>query len=136
MKPVLTHLALHVADLEKTVAFYGNYCGMKAVHSRGNDSDGHVVWLAESGREKDLVFVLIEGGRRESQASDDYSHIGFALESREAVDAVASRAREEGILVWEPKQLDYPVGYFCAVEDPDGNYVEFSYGQPLGPGAN
>ena len=135
MKPVLTHLALHVADLAKTVRFYEQYCGMKAVHSRGDDSEGQVVWLAEPGREKKLVFVLIEGGLPQEQASNDYSHIGFALESREAVDALAERARADGILVWEPKQLDYPVGYFCAVKDPDGNYIEFSFGQPLGPGA-
>ena len=24
---------------------------------------------------------------------------------------------------------------YCGIRDPDGNYVEFSYGQPLGPGA-
>ncbi|MCZ6873564.1 MAG: VOC family protein, partial [bacterium] len=27
-------------------------------------------------------------------------------------------------------------GYYCGVRDPDGNMVEFSYGQPLGPGAS
>jgi hypothetical protein len=27
------------------------------------------------------------------------------------------------------------VGYYCGLRDPDGNSVEFSYGQPLGPGA-
>jgi len=25
------------------------------------------------------------------------------------------------------------VGYFCIVTDPDGNQVEFSYGQPINP---
>jgi hypothetical protein len=25
------------------------------------------------------------------------------------------------------------VGYFCIVSDPDGNQVEFSYGQPIDP---
>ena len=28
----------------------------------------------------------------------------------------------------------FPVGYYCGLRDPNGNYVEFSYGQPLGPG--
>jgi catechol 2,3-dioxygenase-like lactoylglutathione lyase family enzyme len=135
MNPVLTHLALHVRDLPKTVAFYDAYCGMRAVHSRGEGLDGQVVWLAEPGRENRFVFVLIEGGESMRQAPNDYSHLGFALESREAVDAVADRARSEGILAWEPVQEDYPVGYYCAVYDPDGNCVEFSYGQPLGPGA-
>jgi hypothetical protein len=27
------------------------------------------------------------------------------------------------------------VGYCCGVRDPDGRFVEFSHGQPLGPGA-
>ena len=57
------------------------------------------------------------------------------MESREAVDAVAKRAEQEGCLVWPPRQEPYPVGYYCGVRDPDGKMVEFSYGQPLGPGA-
>ena len=36
---------------------------------------------------------------------------------------------------WAPRQEPYPVGYYCGLKDPDGNFVEFSYGQPLGPGA-
>lgn len=38
-------------------------------------------------------------------------------------------------LAWEPKLFPYPVGRRCALRDPDGFIVEFSYGQPLGPGA-
>ena len=45
-----------------------------------------------------------------------------------------ARAREEGCLVWPPKEEPYPVGYYCGLKDPGGNFVEFSYGQPLGPG--
>jgi catechol 2,3-dioxygenase-like lactoylglutathione lyase family enzyme len=69
------------------------------------------------------------------QVAGDYSHFGFALESCAAVDAIAAKARTAGYLVWEPRQEPYPVGYYCGVRDPDGNMVEFSYGQPLGPGA-
>jgi hypothetical protein len=49
---------------------------------------------------------------------------------------MAEKARVAGYLVWEPRQEPYPVGYYCGVRDPDGNMVEFSYGQPLGPGAH
>jgi catechol 2,3-dioxygenase-like lactoylglutathione lyase family enzyme len=96
---------------------------------------GDVTWLAEPGREKELILVLLSGGKAEPQADDDYGHLGFALESREAVDAVAERARADGCLVWPPRDEPYPVGYYCGLRDPDGKYVEFSYGQPLGPGA-
>lgn len=134
----MTHVALHVRDLDATLAFYGDYCGMRLVHSRDID-DGdpttRVVWLAEPGRETELIFVFIPGGHSPEQPAGDYSHLGFAVETREHVDEVAEKARRDGRLVWEPSQQGWPVGYFCGVRDPDGNVVEFSYGQPLGPGA-
>ena len=134
MKPALTHIALHVANLEDCVDFYRSYCGMNVVHER--ESDGkRIVWLAEDGREKEFIIVMMPGGRRRDQAEDDYGHLGFALESREAVDAVAAKAKSEGRLFWPPREEPFPVGYYCGVVDPDGAVVEFSYGQPLGPGA-
>src|SRR5690606_5506459 len=106
--------------------------GMRIVHER---QGGDVTWMAEPGREGELILVLLAGAEARPQAADDYGHLGFALESREAVDAVAERAREDGRLVWPPRDEPYPVGYYCGVRDPDGKYVEFSFGQPLGPGA-
>lgn len=136
MASSLTHLALHVRDLEACVAFYRSYCGMRVTHDRAADDAGNrIVWMAEPGREQEFVFVLLPGGPGREQSERDFSHFGFALESRAAVDAVAERGRKAGCLVWEPRQEPYPVGYYCGLRDPDGNFVEFSYGQPLGPGA-
>lgn len=134
MSPQFTHIALHVRDLDASVAFYRDFCGLHVVHERAEGSSP-VVWLAESGREKELVFVLIQGGPGQSRAEGDLSHLGFALDSPEAVDRVAARAQAAGCLEWAPRQEPYPVGYYCGLRDPDGNFVEFSYGQPLGPGA-
>ncbi|MEE8189384.1 MAG: VOC family protein [Kiloniellales bacterium] len=134
MIPTLTHIALHVRDLESCVAFYRDFCGLEVSHER--ESEGQrIVWLAEPGREREFVFVLLPGGPGRDQGAGDYSHFGFALDSREAVDAVATRADSAGCLAWPPRQESYPVGYYCGLKDPDGNFVEFSYGQPLGPGA-
>jgi catechol 2,3-dioxygenase-like lactoylglutathione lyase family enzyme len=127
--PSLTHIALQVRDLDASIAFYGDYCGLEIVHER-NDRGTRIVWLAERGRERDFILVLMPGGRRH-----DYSHLGFALANRAAVDFIAARAKAEGRLIWLPKDEPYPVGYYCGVMDPDGTMVEFSYGQPLGPGA-
>jgi catechol 2,3-dioxygenase-like lactoylglutathione lyase family enzyme len=135
MTPALTHLALHVRDLEACVAFYRDFCAMRTVHERDDGAGGRVVWLAEPGRESELIFVLLAGGPGRDQADRDYSHFGFALASRTAVDAIAEKAKDAGCLVWPPREEPYPVGYYCGLRDPDGNFVEFSYGQPLGPGA-
>jgi catechol 2,3-dioxygenase-like lactoylglutathione lyase family enzyme len=136
MASSLTHIALHVRDLEACVAFYRSYCGMRVTHDRHADDTGHrVVWMAEPGQEQAFVVVLIPGGPGRDQIDADFSHLGFALDSKEAVDAIAARGRKGGCLAWPPRQEPYPVGYYCGLRDPDGNMVEFSYGQPLGPGA-
>ena len=134
MLPALTHIALHVRDLAACIAFYEAFCGLSIVHDRGAGDD-RVVWLSEPGREKEFIFVLIGGGPGRDQGAGDYSHFGFALESREAVDAVATRAKAADRLEWPPREEPFPVGYYCGLRDPDGNFVEFSFGQPLGPGA-
>jgi hypothetical protein len=107
---------------------------MQLTHDRTSDGK-RVVWLAEPGKSQEFIIVLIPGGPGRNQLAGDFSHLGFALESRKAVDDIAEKARNQGILEWEPVDDPYPVGYYCGIRDPDGNFVEFSYGQPLGPGA-
>ena len=134
MTTALTHLALHVEDIDSCLDFYQQYCKLEIVHDR-LDQGRRIVWLAEPGKEDDFILVFIPGGPCRDQRNDDISHLGFALESREAVDEVAVRASTAGILEWEPRDEPYPVGYYCGVKDPDGNVIEVSFGQPLGPGA-
>lgn len=133
-RPILTHFALQVRDLDASIGFYRRFCGLAVIHDRG-EGGRRVVWLAEPGREAELIFVLMRGDHRPPQHPRDYSHLGFALESEAAVDALAAQAEAAGCLEWAPRREAWPVGYYCGVRDPDGYFVEFSYGQPLGPGA-
>lgn len=134
LSPRITHIALHVEDLDACIAFYENFCAMKIVHQRvaGNQ---RIVWMSEPGRETDFIFVMMEGGNNLQLPDKDYRHFGFALDSREAVERIAQQAEVQGCLVWPPREEPFPVGYYCGLRDPNGNFVEFSYGQPLGPGA-
>lgn len=134
-QPRITHIALHVVDLGSSIEFYQTFCAMTVIHER-LAGDQRIVWMAEPGREADFVFVMMSGGEDLKLAADDYRHFGFALASSEDVDAVAEAGRKAGCLVWPPREEPFPVGYYCGLRDPNGNYVEFSYGQPLGPGAS
>ncbi|MCK9505076.1 MAG: VOC family protein [Porticoccaceae bacterium] len=129
--PRMTHIALHVDNLEDTIEFYKDFCRMNIVHQREAGTK-KIVWMAEPGREQDFIFVIMNQGADLQLAEDDYRHFGFA---EDAVDEVARRAERKGCLVWPPRKEPFPVGYYCGLKDPNGNYVEFSYGQPLGPGA-
>ena len=133
----LTHLALHVPNLEVCLEFYQRFTGMQVVHQRGGTAahPKRIVWMSERGRESDFVFVFMEGGVRVPLEAGDYRHFGFALKSKIEVDAIEQMAADSGCLLWPARQEPFPVGYYCGVQDPAGNQVEFSYGQPLGPGS-
>ncbi|WP_010678613.1 VOC family protein [Pseudomonas sp. S9] len=134
MHPTLTHIALHVPDLDDCIEFYREFCAMGVIHQRAGKGS-RIVWMAEPGKEHQFILVMMPGGQQRQLAATDYSHFGFAVESREQVDMLANKARAAGCLIWEPRDEPYPVGYYCGVVDPGGNYIEFSYGQPLGPGS-
>ena len=131
MRPRFTHVALRVKDLDRSVAFYAKYPRLVVCHERV-DEGTRVVWLAEQAEDPEFVFVLIPMAHAQVERPGVH-HFGFTVEDRAAVDEVAARARGDGILREGPRDAGPVVGYFCVVEDPDGNWVEFSFGQPINP---
>jgi len=125
-------VALGVRDLDRTIGFYKKHVHLHVVHERA-DSGMRVAWLADRETDAEFVLVLLEHGVEAPPGPTTLLHIGFAVASREEVDRAAAAARADGILVLDPVYAGPVVGYFCLVEDPDGNHVEFSYGQPINP---
>ena len=134
MKPVLTHIALGVQNLDRTIAFYKKHVRLHVVHERV-DAGHRVVWLGERERDAQFVLVLFEVPTAPPPGPTTLQHLGFAVASREEVDAAAAAARADGVLALEPAYAGPVVGYFCIAKDPDGNSVEFSFGQPINPRA-
>jgi len=132
MAATCTHIAIHAGDVERSVRFYHRYAGLHEVHRR-RDGGTTVVWLAEPDRgTSGVVIVLIGKPHAAPVEPQPIAHIGYAVGSAAEVDRIAARAREEGILVVPAQDAGPVVGYLCVVSDPDGNLVEFSYGQALG----
>jgi catechol 2,3-dioxygenase-like lactoylglutathione lyase family enzyme len=130
--PRLTHVALFVADVGRTVAFYRRFVGLHVVHERVDDGVS-VVWLSEQAEEPQFVIVAIGLPPGEPTLPPHMAHFGYDVPSRATVDALAARARAEGVLMQGPTDAGPIVGYFCLLRDPDGNLVEFSHGQPINP---
>ena len=131
-----THVALQVLNANRSVEFYERYCEMKVVHQRDSEStSGRVVWLVWGEDPPKFVIVLLEDDY-EGNKQPPWQHIGMSVDSRNKVDAIHDRAVADGLTgLWPPEDAGPIVGYYCGVRDPDGTFVEFSYGQPLGPGA-
>ena len=126
----LTHLALPCHDLDATIQWYEKYTPLRKTHHR-QDPKGAVAWLSSQESEIVLVFIQKNDTSEPIAVLTPLAHLGIALDSTDQVDQVAARGENEGCLAWEPRQESDPVGYICALSDPDGNLVEFSYGQEI-----
>jgi catechol 2,3-dioxygenase-like lactoylglutathione lyase family enzyme len=126
----LTHIALPVTDLDKSIQFYSVYAGMKVVHHRVDAETGiAVAWISDCTRP--FVIVLIQSSVVRSVLSP-LAHLGVGCQSREMVDSLCARAEPEGVLLQKPKDSGYPIGYWAFLRDPDGHTLELSYGQEIG----
>jgi catechol 2,3-dioxygenase-like lactoylglutathione lyase family enzyme len=132
VSPALTHVAFGVRDLAQTIAFYRKHVRLHVVHER-EEHGSRVVWLGERTDDPSFVLVFFEVPGEGTAGRSPLQHLGFALASRDEVNAAADAARTDGILVLEPVYAGPIVGYFCIVRDPDGVQVEFSHGQPINP---
>lgn len=128
----LTHVALFVRDVGRTINFYERFVGLHVVHDRVDDGV-RVVWLSEQTHDPQFVIVAISLPPGDTGAPPRMAHLGYDLPSRAAVDEIAARAQSEGLLTQGPADAGPIVGYFCMLRDPDGNLVEFSHGQPINP---
>ena len=126
----LTHIALPASDIGRSVEFYAAYAEMQVVHRRVDTETGaEVVWLSDHTRP--FVIVLIQTPSVQPVLSP-LAHLGIGCKSREAVDVLCDKARQAGLLVQEPKDSGYPIGYWTFLRDPDGHTLELSYGQEIG----
>jgi catechol 2,3-dioxygenase-like lactoylglutathione lyase family enzyme len=126
----LTHIALPVTDLDRSIQFYAVYAKMQIIHRRIDAETGvAVVWLSDQTRP--FVIVLIQTSSVQSVLSP-LAHLGVGCQSREVIDALCDKAKQEVVLLQEPKDSGYPIGYWAFLRDPDGHTLELSYGQEIG----
>jgi catechol 2,3-dioxygenase-like lactoylglutathione lyase family enzyme len=126
----LTHIALPVADVDKSIEFYATYAGMQVIHRRVDAATGvAVVWLSDFTRP--FAIVLIQTGSVQTILSP-IAHMGVGCKSREEVDALCEKAKQEGVLIQAQQDAGYPIGYWAFLRDPDGHTLELSYGQEIG----
>jgi catechol 2,3-dioxygenase-like lactoylglutathione lyase family enzyme len=126
----LTHIALPVADIESSIDFYAKYAQMQVIHHRVDAKTGRaVVWLCD--RTRPFAIVLIES-ESVNPILSPIAHLGIGCKSRQEMDYLCNLARQEGMLLKEPQDSGYPIGYWAFLRDPDGHTLELSYGQEIG----
>ena len=126
----LTHIALDAVDIDASIKFYAEYANMSVVHQRVDEQMGmRVVWLSDKTRP--FVIVLLQN-KTPCIILKPLAHLGIGCITKEEVTRLADKARTEGVLVREPQDSGYPVGYWTLLKDPSGHTIELSYGQEIG----
>jgi lactoylglutathione lyase len=126
----LTHLGLPVTDLTKSIAFYEKWAGMK-VQERPKDAVGtQGARLAQKGGS--FVISLLEMPVQMALPMPGIMHLGLECTTKAQVDKIANDAKKAGILISGPVDSGPDLGYQTYISDPDGNNIEFSFGQKVG----
>ncbi|MED3728968.1 VOC family protein [Priestia filamentosa] len=107
----LNHLNLTVEDVESSRQFLETYFGMTCVGSKGK---GFAAMLDEN----QFVLTLMKG--KDVKYPKTF-HIGFPQESREKVDQINKRLKNDGYKVDPPVEAH---GYTFYVKAPGGFTVE------------
>lgn len=129
-----THLALPTGNLDAAIEFYTTMTPLVVVR-RFRDAHGESAWLSND-KQAETPFVLVLVSFNKDRGGQlgllkPFAHLGIEVPRRSDVRDIAERARERGCLHWEPKDMPDPVGYICALTDPDGNVVEISHNQKV-----
>ena len=130
--PRWTHIALPSGDLDASIAWYTSFTPLVLLDRR-EDDDGQSAWLCHDKQvENPFILVLVmfwKDKGRPAPIMAPFAHIGIEVPTRRDVEEIADRARAAGCLTWEPTDMPAPIGYICAISDPDGNVIEISHNQ-------
>ncbi|MDJ0836340.1 MAG: ArsI/CadI family heavy metal resistance metalloenzyme [Acidobacteriota bacterium] len=117
--PARFHLALHVADLDASVAFYTEVFD----HGPTKLRDDYAKFEAEL-PSLNLTMEKVDSTRTKGGT---LSHMGIQLQNTELLAAQRERLSAKGLIAYEEKDTDccYARQEKFWLTDPDGNMVEF-----------
>jgi lactoylglutathione lyase len=120
-KPRISHVAYHVADIERALAFYVGVLGLKELMRFPLGKGEHEVILTFP-ESKGVGLILMWNTERKTpyQGGDAYSRLIINVSD---VDAVLAQLARHDVRVTRPAS-DAGTMRFAMLEDPDGYTIE------------
>lgn len=125
----IDHIAIWADDIERLRKFYMHYfnmnCNDKYVNPKKNFSSYFLSF--ENGEAR--IEIMNIPGKDVPYGRDDLkglAHFAISAGSKEKVDIMAKRFREDGVTILSNPRTTGDGCYECAVADPEGNYVEIT----------
>jgi catechol 2,3-dioxygenase-like lactoylglutathione lyase family enzyme len=114
----LSHIAMAVSDLERTLAFYKKVFEVKVMYHKES-----FLQVTTPGSNDIIVF---EKRKADYGHTGSIAHFGFRLRNAEDIDEMAARIREAGGTIIDKGEF-VPGEPYMFFKDPDGYEVEIAY---------
>ncbi len=113
----LNHLNLTVTDVRGAVDFFKTYFGL---HDMGGNAG--MAFLSDLPEYQGIILSLMKAKPSTWKGYPDTFHVGFFVEDRAEVDALAARLRADGYESDDPADTGHSYGFY--VNAPGGVVVE------------
>lgn len=124
----LTHVAIKVADLDRTLDFYVNKLGFaEMLRLHKDDGDVWLVYLRITDDQFLEVFPGAEGDRAPGWNANGMNHLCLAIDD---INALVAELEAAGIPLLLPLKRALDGNWQAWIEDPDGNRIELMQMDP------
>lgn len=120
----LRHLALHVINLEQTVAFYVEHFGMQVIWQP--DADNYYLTSGKDSDGNDLDNLALHRAKpgMEFAKGQHLDHLGFFLQSHAEIDQWYQRFLQAEVEIAKEVKTHRDGARSFYVRDPDGNVIQ------------
>lgn len=125
----INHVALYVADLDRSRRFYEQFFSASANERYHNPRTGlQTHFLRFPGNDVRLEIMTRPGlsARADRSMNEGFIHLAFSVGSAEAVDALTARLVAAGYPCLSGPRTTGDGYYESVVADPDGNLIEIT----------
>lgn len=124
----LTHVAIKVADLNRTLDFYVNKLGFaEMLRLHKDDGDVWLVYLRITDDQFLEVFPGAEGDRAPGWNANGMNHLCLAIDD---INALVAELEAAGIPLLLPLKRALDGNWQAWIDDPDGNRIELMQMDP------
>lgn len=125
----IAHIAVWTRDIDRLCKFYVDYfsaCCGAPYHNPAKGFRSVFISFGEGGAALEAMSRDDLSGRTGGADAVGYAHIAIGTGSREEVDRLTERLREDGYEILGEPRLTGDGYYESVVADPDGNRVEIT----------
>ena len=125
----ISHLAVNVKNLEGTVGFFTRYFGAEAKtpHYKNPKTGLETCFLSfDDGSQIELMSWPDLVAKPRGVKVEGFVHLAFSLGSKEAVDNLTSKLKEDGVLVLSGPRTTGDGYYESLIQDFESNLLEIT----------